>query len=76
LDYFSDGDPSGSQSPGTVPVEAVPTPDKFPRLNRYFWKISILNGKKPANIAGFGWRGKMAQAPAGFQGSFASWKQV
>jgi hypothetical protein len=52
-------------------VEAVPTPDKISRLNHYFRKISILNGKKPANIAGFGWCGKMARAPAGFQGSFA-----
>ena len=76
LDYFSDEAPSCSQLPGTTPVEMVPTPDKFPRLNRYFWKISILNGKKPANIAGFGWRGKIAQAPAGFQGNFAIRKQM
>jgi hypothetical protein len=45
---------------GFSPVEAVPTPDKIPCLNRYFRKIAVLMRKKPCNLAGFGWAGKMA----------------
>jgi hypothetical protein len=43
------------------PVETVPTPDKILCLNRYFLKIVVLMRKKPCNLAGFGWVGKMPQ---------------
>jgi len=52
-------------------VEAVPTPDKISCLNRYFRKIGVFIRKKPCNLAGFEWAGKMAQTSVGFCGSFA-----
>lgn len=60
-DLFSDGDPYKETCPGNSPVEVVPTPDKILCLNRYFRKIAVLIRKKPCNLAGFGWAGKMAQ---------------
>jgi hypothetical protein len=52
-DLFSDGKVPSRILTRNVPVEILPTPDKILSKNRYFWKLVVLFGKKPCNLAAF-----------------------